>query len=142
MAREQLTGEEFIAKYLEGRRDFHGIELPYNTDLTARVEEFNQAYDPDNRLVLYNSTLQSLIAPRIRLVRADLKWVDLKFADLKEADLSKADLMFADLRWADISRVNLSGVDLMNIDFRWAKRRGVDLSKAAFSLSDAIHNRE
>ena len=77
-----MTGEELIAKYKAGERDFRYADLSY-----ANLRGANMSY-------------------------ADLSGANLSEADLSGADLSGANLRDTNLSGANLSRADLSGADL------------------------------
>ena len=85
-----MTGEELIAKYKAGERDFRYADLSY-----ANLRGANMSY-------------------------ANLSGANLSYADLRGANLSEADLSYANLRGANLSEADLRGAKdgcIARIDF-------------------------
>jgi len=99
-----ITGEELLARYAAGERDFRGanlqgIELQY-----ARLNGINFS-----RTVLYDARLC-----RIDLSGADLSGARLGDAVIEDIDLSEANLSGAVLQGASVRRSCMEGVNFEN----------------------------
>jgi uncharacterized protein YjbI with pentapeptide repeats len=136
------AGEQFLASYASGRRDFEGLQLENGTLSVARVD------------------LRALSAPRARLKRSAIAGSNLDDVDFREADLQgfaiylstcrrgrfdnakmihvrasatnfeEASLRSADIRWGDLRQAQLHRAQLVGATLRWAMLQGADLTDA------------
>jgi hypothetical protein len=121
-----MDKDELIQQYIEGERDFSGIDLPQAKLSQADLAEIN---------------LSGANLPGVDLKGANLQDADLSWAELQDADLRGASLINADLSYAKLRNANLSGANLENAYLVSANLREADLSKANLQdadLTDAI----
>ena len=121
-----MDANELIQRYLDGERDFSGVDLPKAKLSQADLREIN----------LGSANLQGADLKGANLQDADLSWAKLQEADLRGALLTNADMSYANLR-----KANLFGADLENANLDSANLREADLSGTNMQgadLTDAI----
>ncbi len=106
-----MTGEELLAEYAGGRRDFRGT-------------------------VLAGVDLSGLYARGANLTGADLTDANLTDADLSGANLTRAYLSDADLIHANLTGADLTGADLFGANLTGANLAGVKGLPAAPVVED------
>jgi len=155
--RKKIRGEDFIKKILEGERDFYGIELEYNFDLSGhelfgKMQDFlRKQYLEKNPIMINNSDFSGVKAsglylPYVKvessiLWNANFEYAIFNFADLHNADLTYSDfrhteLDHADLRNASLQYVNFEHANLYFSDFRGANFDSTRLLGADLVLAD------
>lgn len=122
MRQPDLTAEELLKEYEEGRRDFShlmldGIHLPSITLKEVAFEE---------------SSLQGANLSRSRLGGADFMEADLSGANLQEVILVEGALQGATLKGADLRGASLGGTSFSGADFTGADMRAATLDSAHF----------
>lgn len=79
------------------------------------------------------------LAPKIKMVGADLRHADFRHADLSHAYFRHADLSHAYLSHADLRNTNLSHADLRHADLRNAYLRNANLCNTYLRHADLRH---
>lgn len=130
-SRLQITAEELIRQYGEGRRDFRG-EIVRDAKLSgAKLAEANLCIMDLSRSDLSRADLRLT-----NLARTNLSGSNLSGADLSEARLSMSSLSGANLSGANLSGANLTRAKIDKADLSRADLRGANLTKAILSESD------
>ncbi len=80
--------------------------------------------------------LEKAQATKANLSYANLSYANLRYADLSSANLSYANLRSADLRSANLSYANLRSANLRSANLRSADLRSADLSSANLSYAN------
>jgi uncharacterized protein YjbI with pentapeptide repeats len=151
--RKQIKGEDFIKKVLAGERDFYGIELEYNFDLSGhelfgKMQDYlKQQYLAKYPIMINNSDLSGVKAPRLYFPYAQIEssvvWnanlehstlsfanfrnTDFIYTDFRHAELDHADLQNTNLQYANLKQANLYYADLRNANLEVAQLLGTNL---------------
>ncbi len=152
-----MKGEDFIRKILEGERDFNGIELEYNFDLSGhelfgKMQDYlRKEYLAKSPVIINNSDFAGVKASGLYLpylqVEHSVLWNSnfeysvLNFANFHYAELTYADFKHtaathADFRNADLHHVNLEHANLYFSDFQNANFDSTQLLGADLVLAD------
>jgi uncharacterized protein YjbI with pentapeptide repeats len=99
-AMKNMTGQELLAAYAAGERDFIGVDL-IGVDLNGAILEGAN---------LMEANLSGANLSGAKLMDANLIMAKLMDANLMDANLSGAQLFGANLSGADLSEANLEGV--------------------------------
>lgn len=148
MARRYIpvTGQEFIAKFIAGERDFSRVQLPTGCELYS-FRGYNKLTEPNAKpLILEGADLCGLCAPGINLSRANLASADLMGAILNGAKLAEANLDSAVLRSAELNgtynwsanfqRADLSSARMQHSYCENASLRGANLAYSDLHSTD------
>ena len=152
--RKQMKGEDFIRKILEGERDFYGIELEYNFDLSGhelfgKLQNFlRKQYLVKNPIMINNSDFSGVKASGLYLpyvkVESSILWNSnfeysiLNFADLHNADLTYADFRHAELDHADFRNANLQQVNFEHANLYFSDFRGANFDSTRLLGADLV----
>jgi uncharacterized protein YjbI with pentapeptide repeats len=140
--RKQLKGEDFIRRILEGEREFYGIELEYNFDLSGhelfgKMQDYlRKQYLAKYPIMINNSDLSGVKAAGLYLpyvkLEGSILWNSnfehsiLNFADFRNADLTYSDFRYTELDHADFQNANLQQVTLKHANLYFSDFRGAN----------------
>jgi uncharacterized protein YjbI with pentapeptide repeats len=140
--RKQMRGEDFIRKILEGEREFYGIELEYNFDLSGhelfgRMQDYlKKQYLAKYPIMINNSDLSGVKAtglylPYVKLEgsilwNSNFEYSVLSFANFQNSDLSYTDFTNAKLDHVNFQNANLQHVNLRHTNLYFSDFRGAD----------------
>lgn len=140
--RKQMKGEEFIQKILEGEREFYGIELEYNFDLSGhelfgKVQDYlKKQYLAKYPIMINNSDLSGVKAsglylPYVKLEgsilwNSNFEYSILNFANFRNADLTYTDFTHVELDHADFQNANLQQVNFKHANLYFSDFRGAN----------------
>lgn len=152
--RKKMQGEEFIKKVLEGQRDFYGIELEYNFDLSGhelfgKMQDFlKKQYLEKYPITINNCDLSGVKAAGLYLpyvkIEGSILWNSnfeysvLSFADFHNADLTCADFRHMELDHADFRNANLQQVNFEHANLYFSDFRGANFDFAQLMGADLV----
>jgi len=128
-------GQEFIARYQAGERDFCGENLERSDLHGADLNSVNLCGANLSKADLRGADLRGADLIGAVLHRADLCGANLSKADLRGADLYVASLRGADLRGADLRGANMPWASLHEADLRGADLRGANMEEAVIGAA-------
>ncbi len=109
---ELVTKEALLQRYAAGERDFRGIELPENTDLSHAILE--GANFDESWLGIVN--FQGADLQNVSLLNCHLKITDFRNADLRGAILTGSSIEAARFFGARLENANFVGVSFYGIE--------------------------
>ncbi len=149
-----MKGEDFIRKILEGERDFYGIELEYNFDLSGhelfgKLQNFLRKQNlPKYPIMINNSDLSGVRAsglylPYVKLEgsilwNAIFEYSILSFANFHNADFAYSDFKHTKLDHADFQSVNLDHVNFEHANLYFADLRGANFDSSQLLGTDLV----
>ena len=138
----KMSAAELVQKIRAGERDFTGLQLPPDSDL-SKAEGYDALLDylkgEDLRaapVLAEGADLRGLKAPRLALSFAKLAGANLKGCNLAGADMRRADFSNADFSGADLTRAVLIGGRFQGANLSGARMVGIDLYEANISGAD------
>ena len=147
--RKQMKGEDFIKKILEGQRDFYGIELEYNFDLSGHelfgrmLDYLRKQYLAKYPIMINNSDLSGVKASGLYLpylkVESSILWnSNFEYSILSFADFHNADLTYADFKHAELDHTDFRNANLQNVNFEHANLYFSDFRSANFDSTQLL----
>ena len=127
--------KELLERYNAGERNFVGIYLPSNADLSQAVRvAYGVNLSGQPKQILYRRDLHGLDLRTADFSGLDLRetnfrGVDLACTNLKNTNFEKANLIDADLSYSNVERAKF---DYCYYNSKTVFPRGVDLSKAIY----------
>lgn len=147
--RKQMKGEDFIQKILEGEREFYGIELEYNFDLSGhelfgRMQDYlKKQYLAKYPIIISNSDLSGVRAtglylPYVKLEGSILWNANFENSTLNFANFHNADLTYTDFRHAELDHADFRNANLQNVNFNHTNLYFSDFRGANFDLTQLL----
>jgi len=144
-----MKGEDFIRQILEGQRDFYGIELEYNFDLSGhelfgKMQEYlRKQYLAKYPIIISNSDLSGVKAVGLYLpyakIESSVVWnANFDYATLSFIDFQSTDFTYSVFRHADLKHTDLRNANLQNVDFTHANLYFSDLRGANFDSTKVL----
>jgi len=144
-----MKGEDFIRKILEGERDFYGIELEYNFDLSGhelfgKMQDFlRKQYLAKNPIIINNSDLSGVKAlglhlPYVKFESSILWNSNFEYAVLNFADFHNADLTYADFKHVELDHTDFRNANLQHVNFEHANLYFSDFRGANFDFTQLL----
>ncbi len=158
-----ISGERFCKEIISGRRDFRGMYMPDDSDISSHVEELNDyiaSLDPEDLrrepIDISGSHIRGIIAsglhiPYLRAADAYLEASSFQGSDFRNSEMSHSDFCGSDfngsylegsrLSFSNLSNCNLSSSSSERADLSFSQLFGSDLSgmsadRAKFIYSD------
>ncbi|MFQ5941020.1 MAG: pentapeptide repeat-containing protein [Nitrososphaerales archaeon] len=144
-----MKGEDFIQKILEGVREFYGIELEYNFDLSGhelfeKMQDYlRKQYLAKYPIMINNSDLSGVKAtglylPYVKLGGSILWNSNFEYSILNFADFRNADLTYADFRHTELDHADFQNANLQNVNFKQANLYFADFRGANFDFTQLL----
>jgi len=138
----QISGKEFVEKILQDERDFSGIRLEPNFNLSgyegfAEMQAYLKKQElSENPVIIdhsefYHINAKGLYLPFVRGTGANLRGAFLQGASLQGAYLAEASLQNAYLPRADLWKAVLHGAFLQGANLQYTNLREVHLAGAS-----------
>ncbi len=144
--RKQVKGEDFILKILEGEREFYGIELEYNFDLSGhelfeKMQDYlRKQYLEKYPIMINNSDLSGVKAtglylPHVKLEGSILWNSNFEYAVLSFANFQNSDLSYTDFANAHLDHTNFQNANLQHVNLRHTNLYFSDCRNADFDFT-------
>lgn len=125
-----VDSKSFLMAYLNGRRDFIGLDLKSLSLERSNLSGVNFHTSKLDKTNFQGANLFNSDFGQASLSQANLRDANLSKAYLSHADLSKADLRGADLSHAYLNHANLRGANLCGANLTGAKITEEQLAQA------------
>ena len=144
-----MRGEDFIRKILEGERDFYGIELEYNFDLSGhelfgKMQDYlRKQYLAKYPIIINNSDLSGVKAsglylPYVKLEGSILWNSNFEYSILNFAEFHNADLTYTDFRHTELDHADFRNAELQHVNFKHANLYFSDFRGANFDSTQLL----
>ena len=147
--RKQIKGEDFIQRILAGEREFYGIELEYNFDLSGhelfgKMQDYlKQQYLAKYPIMINNSDLSGVKAtglylPYVKLEGSVVWNANFEYAILNFASLQNTDFTYTDFRHAELDHADFRNAVLQYVNFKHANLYFSDFRGANFEFTHLL----